>query len=141
MAVASRVGSTHSYEHPSGLPTQVSNSFRKLRLRSLEVGDTKRVIAYYEDALDHLGQVNCCRIAKIFITHIEPRKKTTYPYNGVRRHNMASSRLRANPEETRPPWWPAGVRYKEPDHLLKKGRLVSPLPVGGADSLKNVFLS
>lgn len=74
----------------------------------LEVGDTEKVVSYYETVLKRFQQVNCRSIAKSFIRVIEPRKQVRYPYNGGRT---------GNPELTKPPWWPAGIMHKEPDHL------------------------
>lgn len=80
----------------------------------LEIGDTEKVIAYYENALKRFQQLNCRNIAKAFIKAIEPRKQVRYPYNGGRT---------GNPELTKPAWWPPGVIHKEPDHLKMECKL------------------
>lgn len=80
----------------------------------LEIGDTEKVIAYYENALKRFQQLNCRNIAKAFIKAIEPRKQVRYPYNGGRT---------GNPELTKPAWWPPGVIHKEPDHLKMEYRI------------------
>lgn len=56
----------------------------------------------------HLLQQNTCKlVAKCWIKVIEPKKQNKYPYQRA--------------EESRPEWWPVGVRHKEPDHLIKPG--------------------
>ncbi|KAL2839940.1 hypothetical protein BJY01DRAFT_24278 [Aspergillus pseudoustus] len=81
---------------------------------AVQIGDTEKVLEYYETALRHFQQINCRLIAKHFIKHIEPRKQVKHPYNGGESQN---------PEVTKPDWWPAGVMHKEPDHLKKEQRL------------------
>ncbi|KAG9002984.1 hypothetical protein FRB90_011275, partial [Tulasnella sp. 427] len=57
----------------------------------------------------HLLQQNTCKlVAKCWIKVIEPKKQNKYPYQRA--------------EESRPEWWPVGVRHKEPDHLIKPER-------------------
>ncbi|KUL81996.1 hypothetical protein ZTR_09817 [Talaromyces verruculosus] len=75
----------------------------------LEIGDTKNVTKFYTMAFIELQQLNCRLVAKTFIKLIEPRKKARYPYNGG--------------EDTKPDWWPRGVRHREPDHLTKSQRV------------------
>ncbi|KAI5301890.1 hypothetical protein KEM56_001247 [Ascosphaera pollenicola] len=48
----------------------------------LEIGDTEKVLAYYESALRAFQQINCRQIAKAYIKIIEPRKQVKFPYNG-----------------------------------------------------------
>lgn len=48
----------------------------------LRIGDTPKVLAYYEGALKHFQQLNCRMVAKAFIKFIEPRKQVRHPYNG-----------------------------------------------------------
>lgn len=79
---------------------------------SLRIGDTKSITKYYETALRHFMQLNCCVMAKAFIKLIEPRKKAKHPYNGGRTGDS---------EETKPAWWPPHVTHREPDHLRKEG--------------------
>ncbi|BCR85899.1 uncharacterized protein ACHE_21357S [Aspergillus chevalieri] len=89
----------------------------------LEVGDTEKVLAYYESALKHFQQINCRQIAKAFIKFIEPRKQVKHPYNGGKPPAGAPPGQKGDPEKTKPDWWPAGVQHKEPDHLKKEERL------------------
>ncbi|KAL4889172.1 hypothetical protein BDV59DRAFT_187042 [Aspergillus ambiguus] len=89
---------------------------------SLEIGDKRRVLAYYTSAFEHLLQANCCCIAKAFIRFIEPRKQKDYPYNGHRARRGAA-KGKGDPEKTKPQWWPTGVIHKEPDHLGKDARI------------------
>ncbi|OJJ41556.1 hypothetical protein ASPWEDRAFT_271934 [Aspergillus wentii DTO 134E9] len=89
----------------------------------LEIGDTEKVLAYYESALKHFQQLNCRHIAKAFIKFIEPRKQVKHPYNGGRPPVGSAPGEKGDPEKTKPEWWPAGVVHKEPDHLKKAQRL------------------
>lgn len=83
----------------------------------LEIGDTEKVISYYESALKRFQQLNCRNIAKAFIKAIEPRKQVKHPYNGGRS---------GDPEMTKPGWWPPGVIHKEPDHLKMECKVLAP---------------
>lgn len=89
----------------------------------LEVGDTEKILAYYECALKHFQQINCRQIAKAFIKFIEPRKQVKHPYNGGKPPAGAPPGQKGDPEKTKPEWWPSGVQHKEPDHLKKEGEL------------------
>ncbi|KAG2416140.1 hypothetical protein HFD88_007332 [Aspergillus terreus] len=89
----------------------------------LEIGDTEKVLEYYENALKHFQQLNCRQIAKAFIKFIEPRKQVKHPYNGGKPRAGAASGEKGDPEKTKPEWWPAGVVHKEPDHLRKEQRI------------------
>lgn len=55
-----------------------------------------------------LQQSVCKTVAKAWIKIIEPKKQTRCPYN--------------RGESGKPAWWPASVRHKEPDHLMKPER-------------------
>ena len=63
---------------------------------------------FYQLRFSQLQQVMCKMIAKAWIKVIEPKKQTRCPYN--------------KGEDGRPTWWPAEVRHKEPDHLMKPER-------------------
>ncbi|KAF4218227.1 hypothetical protein CNMCM6805_000651 [Aspergillus fumigatiaffinis] len=89
----------------------------------LEIGDTSKVLAYYERSLKHFRQVNCRHILKAFIKFIEPRKQAKHPYNGGKPPAGAPPGKKGDPEKTKPEWWPANVVHKEPDHLRKDQRL------------------
>lgn len=78
---------------------------------------------YYEKAFDAFQQLNCRVIAKAFIKLVEPRKQVNHPYNGRKPASGFSPEQRPDPELTKPKWWPSGVTHKEPDHLLKAGKL------------------
>ena len=84
---------------PSYQPTRVG----------FAIGDTEKVLAYYENALKHFQQINCRKLAKAWIKCIQPKKQVNYPYN--------------QGEKKKPEWWPDGVMHKEPDHLKKGGEL------------------
>lgn len=55
-----------------------------------------------------------------YIRMVEPRKQVHHPYNG-RLPGGGNAPEQLDPEATKPPWWPAGVTHREPDHLLKEG--------------------
>ncbi|KAL3452849.1 hypothetical protein BJX65DRAFT_302759 [Aspergillus insuetus] len=101
-----------SERFPEPAPPVVSPSPNNMV--AMQIGDTEKLIEYYENALKHFQQINCRLIAKHFIRHIEPRKQVKHPYNGGES---------GNPEITKPEWWPAEVMHKEPDHLKKQQRL------------------
>lgn len=84
----------------------------------LEIGDTEKVVAFYETALRALQQLNCRSIAKVMIKAIEPRKQVKHSYNGGKSPITGKP---GDPETTKPDWWPSGVEHKEPDHLKKPG--------------------
>lgn len=86
----------------------------------LRVGDTEKVMDYYEGTLKHFQQLNCRMVAKAFIKFIEPRKQVRHPYNGGKPPPGSAPGATGDPEKTRPEWWPSGVMHKEPDHLKKE---------------------
>lgn len=88
------------------------------------IKDREILMEYYKKAFEVFQQTNCRLIAKSYIRFIEPRKQVNFPYNG--RAKMARSSQRADPELTKPGWWPAGVPHRGPDHLLKE-RMLSPV--------------
>jgi hypothetical protein len=86
----------------------------------LRIGDTQKVLGYYEGALKHFQQLNCRMVAKAFIKFIEPRKQVRHPYNGGKPPPGSAPGTTGDPEKTKPEWWPPGVMHKEPDHLRKE---------------------
>jgi hypothetical protein len=94
-------------------------------MAELEIGDTPKVLDYYERSLKHFRQVNCRQILKTFIKFIEPRKQAKHPYNGGKPPAGAPPGEKGDPEMTKPEWWPANVVHKEPDHL-RKDRTCNP---------------
>ena len=62
---------------------------------------------WYTTKFDALQQQTCKIVVKAWIKVMEPKKQTRFPYN--------------KGETGKPPWWPQGVRHKEPDHLMKPG--------------------
>lgn len=91
----------------------------------VRVGDTQKVMSYYEGALKHFQQLNCRMVAKAFIKFIEPRKQVRHPYNGGKPPAGSAPGATGDPEKTKPEWWPPGVMHKEPDHLRKECMLPS----------------
>lgn len=96
---------------------------------ALRVGDTTKLIEYYEGALRHFQQLNCRMVAKAFIKFIEPRKQVRHPYNGGKPPVGSAPGTTGDPEKTKPEWWPPGVMHKEPDHLRKEC-MFQHLPLG-----------
>ncbi|EAW20662.1 DUF2841 domain-containing protein [Aspergillus fischeri NRRL 181] len=92
---------------------ETSESFTE---KVLMIGDTAKIVAYYESCFKELRQKNCTLIAKAFIKFIEPKKRAKHPYKGLKR-------LKGDRQSTKPDWWPSDVPHKEPDHLLKDQRL------------------
>ncbi|KAJ5894528.1 hypothetical protein N7495_006219 [Penicillium taxi] len=90
---------------------------------ALRIGDTQKVMAYYEGALKHFQQLNCRMVAKAFIKFIEPRKQVRHPYNGGKPPPGSAPGTTGDPEKTKPEWWPPMVMHKEPDHLRKEYRI------------------
>lgn len=84
------------------------------------IGDTEKVLAFYESTLEMFNQANCESLIQAFISVIEPCKRVFYPYNG--RLVVGQPRDDWDPERTKPPWWPAGILHIEPHHLRKNGK-------------------
>ncbi|CRG88329.1 hypothetical protein PISL3812_05358 [Talaromyces islandicus] len=110
--------------YPSAITDQGSDAFTLPPSGSvIRVDDEQRLKKYYEKAFESFQQLNCRIIAKAFIKVVEPRKQVNYPYNGRRSSPGSDPEIQPDPEMTKPPWWPAGVKHKEPDHLLKGERI------------------
>lgn len=75
---------------------------------SIVLRDEHARTEFYQLRFSQLQQVMCKMVAKAWIKVIEPKKQTRCPYN--------------KGEDGRPAWWPAEVRHKEPDHLMKPER-------------------
>jgi hypothetical protein len=84
-----------------------------LHFEYLTIGDEVEVKKYYVQRFRDIGQSLCKVLGKAFIKLVEPKKQTLYPY--------------LKGDSSAPPWWPISgdnsVRHKEPDHLLKPGKL------------------
>ncbi len=74
----------------------------------ISLADEAARTAFLELRFGQLQQGVCKTVAKAWIKIIEPKKQTRCPYN--------------KGEQGKPDWWPAGVRHKEPDHLMKPER-------------------
>jgi hypothetical protein len=84
------------------------------KTRQLMIGDESEIERFYSVRFRDMQQSSCKLIAKAFVKLIEPKKRTHYPYT--------KGDIKA------PPWWPdtkgnKSVRHKEPDHLLRPGKL------------------
>ncbi|KAH1452265.1 hypothetical protein KXW57_003988 [Aspergillus fumigatus] len=105
------------------VPGEETPSCGSVDMVGLEIGDTPKVLEYYERSLKHFQQLNCRQLAKAFIKFIEPGKQVKHPYNGGKPPAGAPPGTKGDPEKTKPDWWPADVLHKEPDHLRKDQRL------------------
>lgn len=92
------------FQLPQGPPNSSNPEYR-----ALIIGHTDEVAAFLETRFRQLQQLVCKIVAKAWIKVIEPKKQTRYPYN--------------KGEDSKPLWWPASVRHKEPDHLMKPERI------------------
>lgn len=86
-----------------------AEEFPMENMTALRIGDSGKIHAFYTAAFRRFHQGNCRILAKEWIRFIEPKKQVRYPYKG--------DRETGDPELTKPPWWPAGVLHKEPDHV------------------------
>jgi len=75
--------------------------------QELAIDDHDAVTTFYMTRLRQMQQLMCKVVAKAWIKVIEPKKQSNFPYN--------------RGDESKPNWWPADVRHKEPDHLMKPG--------------------
>lgn len=102
-------------------------------LTGIEIQDTKKLKEYLFDAFTSFQQINCRTLCKSWIRRIEPKKQVNHPYNGNVKvkggqkspSNDFSSQKDADPEETKPKWWPPKEEcpHKEPDHIKKEREL------------------
>lgn len=90
---------------PGGRPAQ---SAQPPAVRTITLRDEAARTAFLELRFTQLQQMMCKMVAKTWIKVIEPKKQTRWPY--------------IKGEEWKPSWWPADVRHKEPDHLMKPER-------------------
>jgi hypothetical protein len=101
---------------PHGEETAINDSSKAL----VTITDKHFLRRYYAKAFQNLQQTNCRILAKAYVKVVEPRKQMIYPYNG--RKIIAGQTQQLHPSETKPPWWPAEVSHREPDHLPKAGK-------------------
>ena len=95
----------------------------------IPVNDKEKLIEYLHDAFTSFQQINCRTLCKSLIRTIEPKKQVNFPYNGNLKPKGSKSHYddnsmpkEADPEETKPRWWPARevCPHKEPDHIKKE---------------------
>ena len=97
--------------HPSSntpLPSSRTTMHTAQPGYTLELKDENARTEFIELRFSQLQQVMCKMIAKEWVKVIEPKKQTRFPYN--------------KGDAGKPTWWPADVRHKEPDHLMKPER-------------------
>lgn len=119
---------THVYYSPAmancamemlrSLPTNENISVHSLEARRqydetlvthpLALGEVGALTEYLLMCFDALQQLTCKALAKLWIKELEPKKQTRFPYN--------------RGDRSKPKWWPADVRHREPDHLMKGER-------------------
>jgi len=99
-------------------------------IESIKIGDTITVDEYFDRQFKRIQQLNCKVIAKAWIKVVEPKKQSNHPYNG----GKPDPGGKADPEKTKPDWWPEGYRHKEPDHVKKAG-ICSTSPLGPSQTL------
>jgi len=83
--------------------------------QDLKISDDAQVEAFYTTRFKNMQQAACKIMGKAFVKLVEPKKQTHHPYT--------------KGDDKAPPWWPKGtgddiVRHKEPDHLLRRERLI-----------------
>ncbi|KAH0609991.1 uncharacterized protein H6S33_012537 [Morchella sextelata] len=81
----------------------------EVEYKGLDITNEEEVNTFFETRLRQMQQLVCKVVAKCWIKVIEPKKQSNFPYN--------------RGEESKPSWWPANARHKEPDHLMKPERL------------------
>ncbi|SCU90271.1 LADA_0F02916g1_1 [Lachancea dasiensis] len=75
----------------------------------LDLTNPYAVSAYFKNVFSALKQMHCKAITKAWIKVAEPKKKSKFPY--------------IKGDLYKPPWWPADVEHREPDHLRKTDRI------------------
>ncbi|OAG38335.1 hypothetical protein AYO21_07455 [Fonsecaea monophora] len=83
----------------------------------IRVDDHEKLAQWYREAFLILQQVACRLVAKVWIKRIHPKKQSTHPYNGQMPRGEPP-----DPDRTRPPYWPADVIHREPDHIGRNER-------------------
>jgi hypothetical protein len=73
--------------------------------KHFRLGDSVQIERFYERSFSAVQQTAMKSITKSWIKEIEPDKQKKFPYSGGEK----------------PPWWPEGCYYREPDHLKKPG--------------------
>ena len=114
--------SARKRRYPSYRPRNESNDDTPVPIpvkksQTLRIGDTAEVEKFYFTRFKDMQQAACKVMGKAFVKLIEPKKQTHHPYT--------------KGDDKKPPWWPItqgehGVRHREPDHLLKPGKYLSP---------------
>ncbi|OQE44644.1 hypothetical protein PENCOP_c002G01225 [Penicillium coprophilum] len=125
-----RVGPAHTAHSPSWDTQSLKCTKRNVWSKenrmwrpevTIPIRDRDLLRLYYGKAFQNLQQANCRALAKAYIKLVEPRKQVCFPYNG--RAVVTGVIRQLDPEVAKPPWWPPGVRHREPDHLLKEERI------------------
>jgi hypothetical protein len=87
-----------------------------VKTQQLTIGNEAEVEQFYYTRFKDMQQSSCKVMGKAFVKLVEPKKQTHHPYT--------------KGDAKAPPWWPKStgdnhVRHREPDHLLRPGKLIS----------------
>ncbi|KAL8759488.1 MAG: hypothetical protein Q9199_000709 [Rusavskia elegans] len=108
---------------------------------TLTAGDVAALEDYYSQGVCQVGQLMMRKVLKGWVKLKQPKKQSTYPYNGrktredLEQYKIKYGKVDKNPGRlTAPPWWPKqegwpikGCRHREPDHLRKPERTMLAL--------------
>jgi len=108
-----------------GQYNEPENTVQSQKYQQLVIGDEEEVEKFYCQRFRDMQQSSCKVIGKAFVKLVEPKKQTHYPYT--------------KGEAQAPSWWPLDkkVRHREPDHLLKPGKMLSHFTI----NLTNTMIS
>jgi hypothetical protein len=84
--------------------------------------------SYYEKVFKNLQKIlreNCQIMSNAYIKLIEPKKRVKHPYKG-RKMLVSGCFQRPDPNDSKPPWWPLGVRHIRPRYLRNDGKAQNP---------------
>ena len=87
-----------------------------VKAQQLTIGNEAEVTTFFYTRFKDMQQSACKVMGKAFVKLVEPKKQTHHPYT--------------KGDDKAPEWWPKTnsddhVRHKEPDHLLRPGKLYS----------------
>lgn len=92
---------------------------KSTEMKSFKIGDTAKVVQFFETTFDFLQQQVDKKVAKAWIKTTCPKKQAKFPYSDKNRWEEFG----LGPEI--PKWWPEGCDFREPDHLSKPRKCAS----------------
>ncbi|KAK4175630.1 hypothetical protein QBC36DRAFT_21766 [Triangularia setosa] len=111
-----RVRAPRSLEEEDDDAATATPGSKRPSKRTIEIGDSGAVWAFYERRFRLCHQILCRIIAKAFVKLVEPKKQTNHPYT---KGNSGAPR-----------WWPNNygpekklLIHREPDHIKKEERV------------------